>query len=79
MFVMGTYRQLKHTSEALKQWYKVLGKEFESFLTKFSAAYQCFFTSLPFEALGVQDSKIDKFHLTSQKTLQLLLHAFRLL
>ena len=77
--MMSTYRQSKHTSKALKQWYKLLGKEFESFLTKFSVAYQCFFTSSPFEALGVQDSKIDKFHLASQKTLQLLLHAFRLL
>ena len=56
----GTYRQSKHTSKALKQWYKLLGTEFESFLTKFSAAYQCFFTSSPFEILSVQNDKIRK-------------------
>ena len=56
--MMGTYRPLKHTRKALKQWHKLLGKEFESFLTKFSAAYQFFYVSSPFEALSVQDKKI---------------------
>ena len=56
--MMGTYRQLEYTSKALKQWHKLLGKEFESFLTKFNAAYQCFFISSPLEALSVQDRKI---------------------
>ena len=76
--MMGTYRQLEYTSKALKQWHKLLGKELESFLTKFSAAYQ-FFLQAHHLPLVFRIVKFDKFHLASQKTLQLLLHAFRLL
>ena len=59
-FVIGSHRQklLARHWNGINNSINLLGKEFESFLTKFSATYQCFFTSSPFEILSVQDNKI---------------------